>query len=104
MNTTHTKEPLEDFETFFRRFCNSYQGDNEKDPMNILWIDIRDDHVVHVFKAFKEYLDSALQSRDREIVDIIENLEKESEKYVPFQKIHYQSALSDLKERIQNHV
>lgn len=44
--------------------------------------------------------EATLTERNR-IVKVIDKLLKDSEKYVPFQKIHYQSALSDIIEAIK---
>jgi hypothetical protein len=40
------------------------------------------------------------QQLENLILETIGDLEKKSEKYVPFQKIHYQSALQDIREKV----
>lgn len=49
----------------------------------------------------RDFIKSLLSTQREEILAKVEELKKESEKFVPFQKIHYQSALEDLKQSLK---
>lgn len=50
----------------------------------------------------KANIEKALTDYHNHIVEMVDKLNKNAEKFVPFQKIHYQSALTDLKYLLQD--
>jgi hypothetical protein len=60
-----------------------------------------DVEIVDERDTFERWVDPVQQERAR-IIEEVEKMQKESEKFVPFQKIHYQSALNDIINIIKN--
>ena len=50
-------------------------------------------------KKIKDFIKENFISK-KELQEVLSGMERESEKYVPFQKIHYQSALKEIKEKL----
>ena len=50
----------------------------------------------------KSFLTTFAEKIREGVVEEMEKLRKDSDKFVPFQKIHYQSALDDLLDQIKN--
>jgi hypothetical protein len=54
------------------------------------------------YNEIRSFIEQSLTDYNNHIVENIDKLNKDAEKFVPFQKIHYQSALNDLKSILQD--
>ena len=92
---TYIQDKLDEFD---EKVNNTYEFFNATDGGGDLQYTINEIDIDGV----RDFIQKALTDYYNHIIENIDRLNKNSEKFAPFQKIHYQSALTDLKSLLQD--